>query len=55
MGTQDQGGGSVDNPYNYRTMRGLSDLDFGQRFVGSFLLELPFGKGKMFGGGVSGG
>ena len=54
MGTQDQSGGSIDNPYNYRTMRGPSDLDFGQRFVGSFVLELPFGKGKMFGGGVSG-
>jgi hypothetical protein len=54
MGSQDQGGGSIDNPYNYRTMRGPSDLDFNQRFVGSFVLELPFGKGKMFGGNVSG-
>jgi hypothetical protein len=33
MDTQDQGGGSSDNPYNYRTMRGLSSIDLGQRFV----------------------
>jgi outer membrane receptor protein involved in Fe transport len=54
MDTQDQGGGSSDNPYNYRTMRGLSSIDFGQRFVGSFVVELPFGRGKHFGGSVNG-
>ena len=47
--TQDQGSGGSDNPYNYRTMRGPSSIDFKQRFVGSFTMELPFGKGKMFG------
>ncbi len=54
MGTQDQSGGSVDNPYNYRTMWGPSDLDFNQRLVASFLLELPFGRGKPIGGSVHG-
>jgi hypothetical protein len=54
MDTQDQGGGSSDNPYNYRTMRGLSAIDFGQRFVGSFVAELPFGRGKPIGGSVTG-
>jgi outer membrane receptor protein involved in Fe transport len=54
MDTQDQGGGGSDNPYNYRTMRGRSSIDFGQRFVGSFVVELPFGRGKPIGGGVSG-
>jgi outer membrane receptor protein involved in Fe transport len=46
MDTTDQGGGGSDNPYNYRTMRGPSNIDFGQRLVASFVLELPFGKGK---------
>jgi outer membrane receptor protein involved in Fe transport len=54
METQDQGGGGSDNPYNYRTMRGLSSIDFGQRFVASFVLELPFGRGKPIGGSVTG-
>jgi hypothetical protein len=53
MDTQDQGGGGSDNPYNYRTMRGRSGIDFGQRFVGSFVVELPFGRGKRIGSGVS--
>jgi hypothetical protein len=47
--TNDQGGGEgADNPFNLRTMRGLSGLDVGQRFVSSFGAELPFGKGKAF-------
>lgn len=46
MDTSDQGSGGSDNPYNYRTMRGPSNIDFGQRLVASFVLELPFGKGK---------
>jgi hypothetical protein len=46
MDTSDQGGGASDNPYNYRTMRGPSNIDFKQRLVASFVLELPFGKGK---------
>ncbi|HZT28327.1 MAG TPA: TonB-dependent receptor [Bryobacteraceae bacterium] len=54
MGTQDQGGGGIDNPYNYRTMWGPSDLDFKQRMVTSFVLDLPFGKGKLIGGSAHG-
>jgi hypothetical protein len=54
MDTQDQGGGGSDNPYNYRTMRGLSSIDFGQRFVASFVAELPLGRGKPIGGSVHG-
>lgn len=49
----DQGGGSSDNPFNLRTMRGRSDFDTGQRFIASFSAELPFGKGKAFGSGMS--
>jgi len=54
MESNDQGSGGSDNPYNYRTMRGPSDIDFNQRFVGSFLVELPFGKGKPLAGSVKG-
>jgi len=47
--TNDQGGGEgADDPFNLRTMRGLSGLDVGQRFVLSFGYELPFGKGHPF-------
>src|SRR5262249_24755076 len=34
--------------YNLRGDRGLSAFNFGQRWVTSFLFELPFGKGKAF-------
>jgi hypothetical protein len=54
MDTQDQGSGGSDNPYNYRTMRGRSSIDFGQRFIASFVAELPFGRGKPIAGGVTG-
>ena len=53
MDTSDQGSGGSDNPYNYRTMRGPSSIDFGQRFVASFVVELPFGRGKPIAGGAS--
>lgn len=49
----DQGGGSADNPFNLRTMRGRSDFDTGQRFIASFSAELPFGRGKHFGSDMS--
>ncbi len=54
MDTGDQGSGGSDNPYNYRTMRGPSNIDFNQRFVSSFVLELPFGRGKPLAGNVKG-
>jgi hypothetical protein len=47
--TNDQGGGEgADDPFNLRTMRGRSGLDVGQRFIASFGIELPFGKGKTY-------
>ncbi|MBI3646900.1 MAG: carboxypeptidase regulatory-like domain-containing protein [Acidobacteriales bacterium] len=53
--TNDQGGGEgADNPFDLRSMRGRSSLDVGQRFISSFGVELPFGKGKPIGGGVTG-
>jgi len=36
------------NVYDLRGERGLSAFNFGQRWVTSFLFELPFGKGKPF-------
>lgn len=54
MDTVDQGSGGSDNPFNYRTMRGPSNIDFGQRFVSSFVVELPFGRGKPIAGNASG-
>lgn len=52
--TNDQGGGEgADDPFNLRTMRGRSNLDMGQRFIASFGAELPFGRGKTFGGNMS--
>ncbi|MCC6587364.1 MAG: TonB-dependent receptor [Bryobacterales bacterium] len=54
MDTSDQGSGGSDNPYNYRTMRGPSAIDFKQRFVSSFVVDLPFGKGKPIAGSANG-
>jgi hypothetical protein len=34
------------NSYNLSNERGLSQFDEGRRFVGSYVYELPFGKGK---------
>jgi hypothetical protein len=36
------------NNYNLRAERGRSAFDFRQRWTNSFLIELPFGKGKKF-------
>ena len=32
---------------------GLSDFDVNQRFVSSYVYDLPFGRGKKFGGGIN--
>jgi hypothetical protein len=40
--------------YNLRDSRGLSTIDIAHRFVVSYLYELPFGKGRAFGGNASG-
>lgn len=42
------------NPANFQLDRGSSDFDIRQRFVGSLLYELPFGKGKPILGSASG-
>lgn len=42
------------NSYNIRASRSLADIDIAHRFVVSYLYELPFGKGRRFGGGASG-
>jgi hypothetical protein len=38
--------------YNLRGSRGLATIDIAHRFVASYLYELPFGKGRAFGGGA---
>ncbi len=37
------------NSYNIRESRCLADYDISHRFVGSFIYELPFGRGRRFG------
>jgi hypothetical protein len=40
------------DPRNPSLDRGLSSFDLSQRFAGSFVWELPFGRGKAFGAGL---
>ncbi len=40
--------------YNIRGDRGLAGIDIAHRFVVSYLYELPFGKGRKFGGSAPG-
>lgn len=40
--------------YNIRGSRGLATIDIAHRFVISYLYELPFGKGRKFGGSAPG-
>jgi hypothetical protein len=47
-GSTNEGGDGADNPFNLQTMRGLSNLDVGQRFVFSGGWEIPVGKGRTF-------
>lgn len=42
------------NSYDIRSSRGLADIDIAHRFVVSYLYELPFGKGRKFGGSAPG-
>lgn len=40
------GGGLYQDPYNLHLEKSISSQDIPQNFVGSFIYELPFGKGK---------
>lgn len=44
--------GFMDN-HNPKLDRGRSDFDVGHRFVTNFVYDLPFGRGKRFGGSVN--
>ena len=46
--------GGIQDNYNLRAERSLSSQDVPQRLVVSYVLDLPFGKGKKFFSGVSG-
>jgi len=46
--------GGPANPLNFRDDRGNSSLDRRHLFVANFIGDLPFGKGRRFGGNVSG-
>lgn len=41
-------------PGDAKSYRALCEIDTGHRFVGSYTIELPFGRGKRFLGGASG-
>jgi hypothetical protein len=46
IGSSSQSSGGVQNVYNLRADRGLSDFDVRHRLIFSPVAELPFGKGK---------
>jgi len=46
-------GMSHQNSYDIRISRSLADIDLAHRFVMGLVYELPFGRGRRFGGGVS--
>ncbi|MEP7363487.1 MAG: carboxypeptidase regulatory-like domain-containing protein [Acidobacteriota bacterium] len=46
--------GTVQNWYDLKSERGLSDMDVAQSLTVSFVAELPFGPGKAFGGAMRG-
>jgi hypothetical protein len=45
--------GTVQNPYNFRRDRAVSDFDVKHTFTSSWTYELPFGKGRAVGSGVN--
>jgi len=45
--------GLIQNPFDLRLGRGLSDFNLKHNFNGNFILELPFGRGRRFGGNVN--
>src|SRR5260370_2059017 len=42
------GGTNYINPYNLKESRSISAADISQRFVGNYVYEFPFGRGKQF-------
>lgn len=42
------GGGAIQNPFNLKNEKSLSNQDIPQNFVLSYIYELPVGKGKKF-------
>jgi carboxypeptidase family protein len=46
--------GTVQNAYDFNRDRAVSDFDVKHNFTSSWSYDLPFGKGKFIGGGVSG-
>jgi len=47
-------GSNIINSWNPNQLRGVSDFDTTHQFNTNFIAELPFGKGKPFGGNVGG-
>ena len=55
LSIQDEGqSGSIQNPYDWSADKGPCDFNIPQMVVLSYAYELPFGKGKAFGGDMSG-
>ena len=48
-----ENGTSHQNAYDIRASRSITDLDITHRFVVSYIYELPFGRGRRFGGSMS--
>lgn len=46
--------GQVQDPFNLRNDNGFSSDHLPHRFTGNFIYELPFGRGKVIGSGVTG-
>jgi len=47
-------GSDRQDPFDSRSERALSDFDARQNFVANFLYDLPFGKGRLIGGDLTG-
>lgn len=53
LGAGGDGNYATQDPLNYKANKGLSAFDIRHRFVGSYVIELPFGKGRHFMNGAS--
>jgi len=54
-GTNGTLNGLIQNPFNLRAGRASSDFDLRHDFNGNWVIDLPFGKGRRFGGQVGSG